>query len=117
MQRFNELERAGAIAITRNGYLRLAHSDGDLDAFRRSVEVQRSLGVADSRVVDRDELPSLVPDMAVDDLRGGLFGPSDGYIDGHRYCSALATAVVEAGGRVLQETEVLGVDVAPGRRR
>jgi len=113
---FNQLERTGAIGITRNGYLRLAHSESDLEAFSRSVEVQRSLGVAASRVVDRDELRSLVPDMAVDDLLGGLFGPSDGYIDGHRYCSALAAAVVEAGGRVVQETEVLGVDAAAGGR-
>ena len=54
-------ERAGAIAITRNGYLRLAHDDGDVEAFARSVEIQRSLGVMDARVVDREGLRSLVP--------------------------------------------------------
>jgi sarcosine oxidase subunit beta len=117
MRAFDELERSGAIAITRNGYLRLAHSQADLEAFGRSVEVQRSLGVADSRVVDRAGLRTLVPDMASDDLAGGLFGPSDGYIDGHRYCAALASAVVDAGGRVLQDTEFVGLETrADGRR-
>jgi sarcosine oxidase, subunit beta len=117
MQSFTGLERSGAIAVTRNGYLRLAHAEADLEAFGRSVEIQRSLGVADSRVVDREGLRSLVPDMGVDDLVGGLFGPNDGYIDGHRYCAALASAVVDAGGRVLQDTEVLGLETgADGRR-
>jgi len=117
MQAFTDLERSGAIAITRNGYLRLAHAKADLEAFGRSVEIQRSLGVADSRVVDQSGLRSLVPDMAVDDLVGGLFGPSDGYIDGHRYCTALASLVADAGGRVLQDTEVLGLETGVGGRR
>jgi sarcosine oxidase subunit beta len=114
MDAFGELERSGAISITRNGYLRLAHREADLEAFHRSVEIQRSFGVTDCRVVDRDGLHELVPDMAVDDLLGGLFGPSDGYIDGHRYCSALASAVVDAGGRVLQDTEFLGMAAGHG---
>ena len=117
MRAFDELEDSGAITITRNGYLRLAHREADLEAFHRSVEKQRSFGVTDCRVVDREGLRELVPDMAVDDLLGGLFGPHDGYIDGHRYCAALASAVIDAGGRVLQETEVLGVDAGGGGRR
>ena len=117
MRAFDELEDSGAITITRNGYLRLAHREADLEAFHRSVEKQRSFGVTDCRVVDREGLRELVPDMAVDDLLGGLFGPHDGYIDGHRYCAALASAVIDAGGRVLQETEMLGVDSGGGGRR
>jgi len=116
MAMFGALERAGAIAITRNGYLRLAHGETDLAAFERSVELQRELGVTDARVVDRGGLRDLVPDLFVDDLLGGLFGPSDGYIDGHRYCAALAEAVVERGGRVLQDTELIGREDGPGDR-
>jgi sarcosine oxidase subunit beta len=66
--------------------------------------------------VDRDGLRDLVPDLFVDDLLGGLFGPSDGYIDGHRYCVALAQAVVDRGGRVLQDTELTGREDGPGGR-
>jgi glycine/D-amino acid oxidase-like deaminating enzyme len=113
---FGELERAGSIAITRTGYLRLAHREADLAAFERSVELQRGLGVADARVIDRAGLRDLVPELFVDDVLGGLFGPSDGYIDGHRYCAALAEAVADRGGRVLQETELVGREDAPGGR-
>jgi glycine/D-amino acid oxidase-like deaminating enzyme len=114
---FAELERAGSIAIARNGYLRLAHHEADMAAFARSVELQRDLGVRDARVVDRGELHQLVPDLFVEDLVGGLFGPNDGYIDGHRYCAALAEGVVARGGSVLQDTELVGREDRPGGRQ
>jgi sarcosine oxidase subunit beta len=116
MRFFTGLEAAGSLDITRNGYLRLGHRDEDIAAFERSVEVQRELGVADCRVLDRDGLRRLIPDLFGDDLAGGLFGPSDGYIDGHRYCAALADGVIARGGRVLQDTELVGCDAAPGER-
>jgi sarcosine oxidase subunit beta len=116
MRSFSALEAAGSIEITRNGYLRLGHRDADMDAFAHSVEIQRGLGVADCRVLGRDDLRRLIPDLFVDDLAGGLFGPSDGYIDGHRYCQALAADVTARGGRVLQDTELVGCDAAPGDR-
>jgi len=116
MRFFTELERSGALAITRNGYLRLAHRQADMEAFVNSLEVQRSLGVADCRVVERDALQALIPDLRCDDLAGGLFGPSDGYVDGYRYCTALAAGVVARGGRVLQDTELVGCDPLPGDR-
>ena len=116
MRFFTGLEVAGSLEITRNGYLRLGHRDEDLAAFERSVEVQHELGVTDARVLDRDGLRRLIPDLFCDDLAGGLFGPSDGYIDGHRYCAALAYGVTARGGRVLQDTELVGRDSAPGGR-
>jgi sarcosine oxidase subunit beta len=108
MRAFAALERERGLRIVRNGYLRAAHSDDDLARFRRSAEIQRDLGVDDARVLDREELARLVPDMRTDDLAGGLFGPSDGYIDGHLYCSLLADWIVERGGRVLVRTAVDG---------
>ena len=116
MHAFTALERSGALEIVRNGYLRLAHRAEDLEGFERSVAVQRDLGVTDCRVIEGDELRRLVPDMRVDDLAGGLFGPSDGYIDGHAYCDALAAAIRTGGGRVLQDTELVGCHPAPGDR-
>ncbi|MFL5709848.1 MAG: NAD(P)/FAD-dependent oxidoreductase [Chloroflexota bacterium] len=116
MRAFGDLERTGAIEIVRNGYLRLGHRDEDLEAFGQSVAIQHDLGVSDCRVLDKADLVRLVPDLFVDDLAGGLFGPSDGYVDGHAYCEALAAAVRANGGRVLQDNELVGCDSAPGDR-
>jgi sarcosine oxidase, subunit beta len=113
MRFFARLEAEAGLGITRNGYLRLGHTADDLAAFERSVEIQSELGVEDAEVLDRDGLRRLVPDMRCDDLAGGLFGPSDGYIDGHLYCNLLADVLRERGARILTSTELVGVD---GRR-
>src|SRR5689334_2742141 len=80
---FAELERDHGLAITRNGYLRPARTEQDLVNYERSVEVQHALGVEDAVVLEPERIKQLVPDMRCDDFLGGLFGPSDGYIDGH----------------------------------
>jgi sarcosine oxidase subunit beta len=117
MRAFAALERNRGLRIVRNGYLRAAHSDADLAAFERSVEIQRALGADDARVVGREELSRLVPDMRTDDLAGGLFGPSDGYIDGHLYCSLLADWIGERGAQVRVRTAVEGHELVGGRHR
>jgi len=107
---FAELERAG-LPITRNGYLRPARTEADLAAYERSVEVQHALGVADAVVLDTAQLRRLVPDMHCDDFPGGLWGPSDGYIDGHLYCSLLAEGLT-----VLPNTRLTGYRRNGGHR-
>lgn len=113
MRVFDRLERDHGLRIVRNGYLRLAHDDSALGGFGRSVELQLDLGVADARVVDRAELATLVPDLRCSDLAGALYGPSDGYIDGHEYCAILAD-LARAGGAVIRQGEGLrAAEAAP----
>ena len=117
MRFFDALERRGHLAVTRNGYLRPAHSAEDLEAYERSVGIQHELGVHDAVVLDRAGVKALVPDMDCRDFLGGLFGPSDGYIDGHLYCTVLAELIGDRA-QVLSGTALLGHDVAPdGRHR
>jgi sarcosine oxidase, subunit beta len=113
MEFFRTLERDRGLEIVRTGYLRLAHDDALLPEFGRSVEVQRSLGIADVRILDRGDIEALVPDMRCDDLRAGLWGPSDGYIDPHRYTTILAAMIREEGGRILTQSRMTGVARAP----
>jgi sarcosine oxidase subunit beta len=57
-----------------------------------------------------------VPDLECEDLAGGLFGPSDGYVDGHSYCSLLADLVRQRGGQVLTSTPLLEARTTPTGR-
>lgn len=110
MEFLAELEEEFGLEIVRNGYLRLCRSSEDLSAFQRSVEMQRSLGVPDARVLEPAGIHRIVPDL---DLRGviaGLFGPSDGYLDGHRYCSLLADRARAAGARIHRNRRAVGLD-------
>jgi sarcosine oxidase subunit beta len=114
MERFGELEREHGLRIVRNGYLRLARSPEALATFRESVRVQRALGVPDARVLDREGVARLIPDMAVEDLAGGLYGPSDGFLDGHLYCGLLAQLAQARGVVVMSGRELLGAHRVAG---
>ncbi len=61
------------------GYLFLANG-ANAEALDRRYRKMRELGVAVDRV-DVAEMRRLVPEMRVDDLDFGLFGPEDGYGD------------------------------------
>ena len=87
---FDRLADADGLEFVRCGYLRPAYDAAQLAGFARSVDIQRSFGVEDARVIDRAEIARLAPDLRNDDMAGALFGPSDGYVDPHRYCGLLA---------------------------
>lgn len=107
MRFFNGLADKHGLDIVRCGYLRLAHSPAEAERFAASVEYQHELGVADARVVDADEIATLARDMRVDDIHAGLWGPSDGFIDGHLYCNLLAELATSLGVEVLVRHRVV----------
>lgn len=109
MRFFGRLEADHGLDITRNGYLRLVRDEDSLQAARSSVEVQRSLGVEDATVLDRDEVQKLVPQMRCDDVVAGLWGPSDGFIDGHLYANLMAELLMGRGVEVKVRQKVTGL--------
>jgi sarcosine oxidase subunit beta len=117
MRLFEQMERERGLPIVRNGYLRAAHSDADLEAFAASVAVQRELGVREATVVDRAGLRRLIPDMEVSDLSGGLFGARDGYLDGHLLCTLLAEWLAERDVPVVAGAPLTEHELDAGRHR
>jgi sarcosine oxidase, subunit beta len=108
MRVFTKLEQEHGLRVVRNGYLRLGHDAEAPAVFERSAEIQRELGVSDARVLDRGQMSRLVPDLRVEDVSAGLWGPNDGYLDGHLYCALLAELVVAAGVELRIGCELLG---------
>ena len=117
MDFFNQLEQERDLDIVRNGYLRLARNEEALSAAEQSVAIQHGLGVPDAVVLDQGAIASLVPDMRRDDIAGGLYGPSDGFIDGHLYCSLLAEWAAELGIEVLVNQRVAAAEATDSGHR
>jgi len=84
-----------------SGYLRLGSTETDIATFERSVQVQKGFGVNDAHVLGSDEIARRWPQLVTSDRIGGLFGESDGHIDGYEYCAIAAKLIVARGGRVL----------------
>ncbi len=109
MEFFKRLERDHGLDVVRNGYLRLARDEASLLAAEKSVEIQKELGVTDATFLGPEEIAERIPQMRCDDILGGLFGPSDGYIDGHLYCTLLAEQLQERGIQVKVKHKVTGL--------
>jgi glycine/D-amino acid oxidase-like deaminating enzyme len=111
---FEELERDRDLPIVRNGFIRTARNELELALFEAALPLQHELGVADARVLDQQELAALVPDMVVDGLAGGLYGPTNGYVDGHLLCTTYAEQAEELGVELRVRTTVQGLEVKGG---
>ncbi len=88
------------------GYLRLTSDENDLPKYHESIRIQKSLGVNDSRFLDREEVKKILPFVRTDDLVGAIYGPSDGMTDGSLLATAFAREAENLGARILQKTPV-----------
>ena len=119
---FRRLEDEHGLEITRNGYLRVAHTAADLEEFERSVATQRELGVEDAVVLDPDGLRRTIPDLECGDLAGarlgglwaGLYplGPDGSPVVGPYPERPTVVAVIGGGGSGLQASPALGLTAA-----
>jgi len=113
---FDRLARDGELEFPRTGYVRPAHDEATAASYAGSVEIQRSLGVGDARVIDAAELAAIAPHVRTDDVVAALYGPSDGYVDPHRYCAVLAARVRAGGGEIRTRCALVGAERRSGGR-
>jgi sarcosine oxidase subunit beta len=62
------------------GYLWLASSDRELEALRAAQKVQHQCGLAEATEVNGDDIARLNPAIRLDEVLGGTFCPSDGFV-------------------------------------
>ena len=96
------------------GYLFLV-TDANAERFERRYRRQRALGAHVERL-DLDGIRRLVPDLYLDDVRFGVFGPDDGYANPREVLAGFRHAAA-AGGADYVASEVVGIEQAQGRVR
>src|SRR2546428_9785431 len=90
-----------------HGYLILIATQDELATARRSVALQRSLGV-DVELLDADATHELCPYLNTGDLRGATYTPRDGYADPYLCATAIAARAPELGVVLKQQHEGRG---------
>jgi sarcosine oxidase, subunit beta len=90
-----------------HGYLILIAMDEELATARRSVALQRSLGVA-VELLDPAAVRKLCPYLNTDDLLGATYTPRDGYADPYLCATAIAARARDLGVVIRQQHEVRG---------
>ncbi len=111
LRRVREWSRQGpGLGFHPIGYLRLGRSESDRRLFERSLAFQRDCGIWNARILEVAEMRELVPDMSMEGLACGLFGPDDGFLDPHLMCSVLADKIREFGGSIRQQCKLLAAE-------
>jgi sarcosine oxidase, subunit beta len=107
------------LLFSQQGHLTLAHSDRALITATERAEVNQLLGI-DSRVIGRDEVRELCPEMDLSDdvtwpVMGALYHPRGGIIRHDAVVWGYARGADRGGVEIHPYTEVTGIDRENGR--
>jgi sarcosine oxidase subunit beta len=107
------------LMFSQHGHLTLAHTDRALNTSQERAEVNQLLGI-DSRVVLRDELAKLCPELDLSDrptwpILGALYHAPGGIIRHDAVVWGLARGADRRGVEIHPGTEVTGIETAGGR--
>ena len=96
----------------RRGYLFLV-DEAAAERFAARLERQRRLG-ASVRRLELDDIRAMAPDLRLDDIRFGVFGPDDGYGEPREVLAGFRAAAAAAGVRYVA-AEVVDLTRRAGR--
>ncbi|MDX6575579.1 MAG: hypothetical protein QOE96_1532 [Blastocatellia bacterium] len=96
-----------------HGYLFCATNEKHLAYLKANRERQHALGVTNVEWVTPADIVAMVPQLRVDDVLGGTFCPTDGFVDPHSVMMGFMLNARERGVRLWLDTRVTGIEAEP----
>lgn len=97
-----------------HGYLFVATTDNHLDYLKANRERQMALGLKGVELMSREDIVKMLPQLRANDVVGGTFCPTDGFVDPHSVMMGFSTRARERGARLWLDTSVTGIEVEGG---
>lgn len=97
------------------GYLFVATTEQHLDYLKTNVRQQQACGLSNVNMITREDIVNTVPQLIADDVVGGSFCPTDGFVDPYSVMTGFAKSARRRGATVWLEADVTGIDVREGR--
>jgi sarcosine oxidase subunit beta len=91
------------------GYLFLATKDSHLTYLRNNFERQKKLGLTTARLLAAEEIRNMLPQLRSDDVLGGSFCSTDGFVDPYSVMNGFMASAVEHGATLWKKAEVTGI--------
>jgi len=91
------------------GYLFMATREAHLKYLRTNYELQVKMGLKDVRLLPAEEIAGMYPQLRSDDIVGGSFCSSDGFVDPYSAMVGFMARAAEQGARLLRDTEVTAI--------
>src|SRR6202011_1570137 len=103
-------ERLGSPCDYRpQGYLFCATANQHMSYLRANYEKQVALGLKNVRLISGEEIREMFPQLRADDIIGGSFCSSDGFVDPYSAMVGFITWAVEHGATIWKNTTVTGI--------
>lgn len=99
---------------TPQGYMFVATNDRHLDYLKSNMQQQLACGLTGVELVTREDILKTVPQIVADDVVGGTFCPTDGFVDPYSVMTGFSKRAREHGVKLWLETEVTGIDLKQG---
>ncbi|MGA9773643.1 MAG: FAD-binding oxidoreductase [Blastocatellia bacterium] len=94
-----------------HGYLFVATEARHLDYLKANLKRQQACGLQNVEMVTREDIIKVVPQMMADDVLGGSFCPTDGFVDPYSVMTGFAKRARAHGARTWLETEVTAIEI------
>lgn len=91
------------------GYLFLATKDSHLVYLSDNFARQQKLGLKTARLLSADEIRAMLPQLRSDDVLGGSFCSTDGFVDPYSVMNGFMASAIEHGATLWKKTEVTGI--------
>ncbi len=91
------------------GYLFAATKPSHLDYLRTNLEKQKALGLHTVKMISSAEIAAMLPQLRSDDILGGTFCNTDGFVDPYSAMTGFMAQALEKGAELWKKTEVTGI--------
>ena len=98
-----------------HGYLFVATNPAHMEFLRVNHQRQTALGLKGAQLITRDDIVRIMPQLRADDIIGGAFCGTDGFVDPYSVMSGFIARAQEQGATLLRGVEVLSVASSAGR--
>jgi sarcosine oxidase subunit beta len=92
-----------------HGYLFVASSERHLEYLRQNLARQRQAGLQHAELLAPEDVVRMVPQLRSDDIVGGSFCPTDGFVDPYLVMMGFMERAAELGARLWRGVEVTGI--------
>ncbi|HEY6308345.1 MAG TPA: FAD-dependent oxidoreductase [Candidatus Angelobacter sp.] len=91
------------------GYLFVATRESHLAYLRANFEQQTALGLETVKLLTAAEIANMLPQLRSDDIMGGSFCSTDGFVDPYSAMMGFMSRAAELGANLWKKTEVTGI--------
>jgi sarcosine oxidase subunit beta len=93
------------------GYLFVATAQAHLEYLRANYTAQVAAGLKTASLVSREDIVAMVPQLRSDDIIGGSFCSTDGFVDPYSVMTGFTLRAVDQGAELIRDTRVTGLSL------